>query len=73
MRLHFQTAARSDEGRRPANEDFYAIDENNGLYVVADGTASRGGGRTAAMIADFIDRRLPEGAGAANQPLPDRR
>ena len=51
MRLDFLPAARSETGRRPKNEDYYTIDEANGLYVVCDGTASRGGGRDAAEIA----------------------
>ena len=50
MRLEFLPAARSETGRRPKNEDYYTIDEANGLFVVADGTASRGGGRDAAEI-----------------------
>ncbi len=51
MRLEFLPAARSETGRRPKNEDYYTIDEATGLYVVCDGTASRGGGRDAAEIA----------------------
>jgi len=51
MNLHILAAASSETGRRPANEDYYCIDAANGLYEVADGTASRGGGRTAAVIA----------------------
>ncbi len=51
MNLQLFTAARSEAGRRPANEDFYTIDEANGVYVVADGTASRGGGHIASNIA----------------------
>ena len=50
MRLEFLPAARSETGRRPKNEDYYTLDESNGLFVVADGTASRGGARDAAEI-----------------------
>ena len=61
MKLSFLPAARSEKGRRPKNEDFYTIDEMNGLYVVCDGTASRGGGRDAAEIACKSVRELLSG------------
>ncbi len=51
MELHLHCAALTDPGRRPANEDHCVIDEASGVYVVADGTASRGGGGVAARIA----------------------
>lgn len=51
MNLQLFSAAQSEAGRRPANEDFYTIDEQNLLYAVADGTASRGGGHIASNIA----------------------
>jgi len=64
MDLKLFSAARSETGRRSANEDNYTIDEANGLYAVADGTSSRGGGHIAAEVAvTEIRQRVAERAG----------
>ena len=61
MDLKLFSAAQSETGRRSANEDYYTIDEANGLYVVADGTSSRGGGHVASEIAcTEIRKRLSD-------------
>jgi PPM family protein phosphatase len=51
MSISIVSTAESVAGRRPNNEDFAITDETLGLYVVADSTASRGGGQTAAKLA----------------------
>jgi protein phosphatase len=70
MNLNILTAARTETGRRPANEDSYTIDPGNGLYVVADGTASRGGGKVAADIACQTVRETLQQQAAALQQDP---
>ena len=65
MDLKFFSAAQCQTGRRSANEDYYTVDEANGLYVVADGTSSRGGGHVASKVActeirDRLSARGPE-------------
>jgi protein phosphatase len=52
------SVARSDVGRkRRSNEDFFAIDAERGVYVVADGLGGHVAGRRAAevAVAAFID------------------
>ncbi len=65
MTLQLFFAAQSETGRRPANEDYYTIDEQNGLYIVADGTASRGGGNIASNIACTSVREMLAAQGPA--------
>ena len=50
--MKFRTAARSDIGlKREANEDFYALDEAAGIFVVADGLGGHVAGRVASELA----------------------
>jgi protein phosphatase len=51
INVGLQCAMSTDKGRRPANEDYIAVDEANGLYIVADGAGGKAGGRTAATLA----------------------
>lgn len=47
-------AARTDIGqKRTTNEDFFAVDEARGLFLVADGLGGHVGGRTASEIASY--------------------
>lgn len=50
--LIIRSAARSDVGRkRENNEDWFTIDPERGLYVVADGIGGHSGGEVAASLA----------------------
>ena len=50
--MMLRSAARSDVGlRRAANEDFFALDETAGLFVVADGLGGHAAGRVASELA----------------------
>jgi protein phosphatase len=51
MIISLGCVAKSETGRRSANEDYLAIDEESGIYVVADGTGGRAGGHAAAKLA----------------------
>ena len=61
-------AARTDIGlKRKANEDFFAVDEVRGLFLVADGLGGHVGGRTASEIASY---RFCESIRQLPQPRP---
>jgi len=50
--MRFRTAARSDVGlKRQANEDFFAVKEAAGIFVVADGLGGHVAGRVASELA----------------------
>lgn len=49
--LRIVSGARSDAGRRQANDDCALVEPELGLYAVCDGTSARVGGRTAAELA----------------------
>ena len=49
--LKLTTVSKTDRGRRAENEDYAIVDDELGLYVLADGTGGRSGGRIAAEVA----------------------
>jgi serine/threonine protein phosphatase PrpC len=49
--MHLQITAASHVGRRPSNQDAFAIEEAIGLAVVADGMGGHPGGEVAAALA----------------------
>jgi len=51
INLSLRCGLKSETGLRSANEDYLAVDEANGLYIIADGAGGQAGGRTAATLA----------------------
>lgn len=49
--MHLQITAATHVGRRPSNQDAFAIDEARGLAVIADGMGGHPGGDVAAALA----------------------
>ncbi len=67
--MRFSVSACTDTGRkRTANEDFYALEEKLGLFVVADGLGGHAAGRRASElgVGVFVEAvsRDPEGRAA---------
>lgn len=67
--MRFSASACTDTGRkRAANEDFYALEEKLGLFVVADGLGGHAAGRRASElgVGVFVETvgRDPEGRAA---------
>src|SRR5476649_2361798 len=66
----------TDQGRvRPTNEDCFAIQEELGLCVVADGMGGHNAGEVASNLAvdalvDFIAERGQTGVGSGSDPNP---
>ena len=54
-------AARTDIGKyRTLNEDLYFVDEDNGLFVVADGVGGHDAGDVASQIAVSVFQEWAE-------------
>ena len=67
----------TDKGRvRPTNEDCFAIQEEFGLCLVADGMGGHNAGEVAARLAvdaivEFVRGRIAVGSGSDSTPTPD--
>lgn len=66
--MNLLLGVRSDKGHRADNEDSLAMNEQLGLYVVADGTGGRAGGNTASRMAC---ETIHEVVAAEQASLPD--
>ncbi|MDX1502105.1 MAG: protein phosphatase 2C domain-containing protein [Thermoanaerobaculia bacterium] len=72
MRLEVDAAALSDVGRtRRSNEDFFGVDPEHRLYLVADGMGGHGNGEIASrLVVDSVRSFFEGGAGGGRRRWP---